>query len=268
MESYAKQQPCLSLSSSAMDLDTDRRTPSPVPSLGHDTINTPIAEMPTPPAFASTFSLPITAAKNLTVGSAGSPDIKNDNDLLPPLLPQTDTCGIERPDVSVMGGTPDFLLLYCFNIERAVNFYSRCFGWKFYGDMNAQQSDDSYMRRWGSSHFDTQPMNFFNSTQSGGSRITGALIQIKSAGDDSAHLEHRRQMAMAFGATPSCHIRVADIEMAESLIEYHYGEVKQMRFGVRQCIMDIGEFVDPEGNLIGLVALHPENATTTMTMDE
>ncbi|RGP68290.1 hypothetical protein FSPOR_5441 [Fusarium sporotrichioides] len=267
MESYTKQRPSLSLSSSVMDLDADRRTPSPVPSLGHDTLHTPIAEMPTPPAFASTFSLPITAAKNMSVATHRSPDFTNDNDLLPPLLPQTETCGIERHDVPVMGGTPDFLLLYCFNIERAVNFYSRCFGWKFHGDMNAQQSDDRYMRRWGSSHFDTQPMNFFNSSQSGDSRITGALIQIRSTGDDGAHLEHRRQMAMAGGATPSCHIRVADIEMAESLIEYHFGEVKQLRFGVRQCIMDIGEFVDPEGNLIGLVSLHPENATTAMSVD-
>ncbi|KAL6914242.1 hypothetical protein FSST1_012002 [Fusarium sambucinum] len=267
MESYTKQRPSLSLSSSAMDLDTDRRTPSPVPSLGHDALHTPIAEMPTPPAFASTFSLPITATKNLSAGAHRSPDSTDDNDLLPPLLPQTETCGIERHDVSVIGGTPDFLLLYCFNIERAVNFYSRCFGWKFHGDMNAQQADDPYMRRWGSSHFDTQPMNFFNSSQSGDSRITGALIQIRSTEDDGAHLEHRRQMAMAGGATPSCHIRVADIETAESLIEYHFGEVKQLRFGVRQCIMDIGEFVDPEGNLIGLVSLHPENATTAMSVD-
>ncbi|SPJ83801.1 uncharacterized protein FTOL_10317 [Fusarium torulosum] len=267
MESYTKQRPSISLSSSVMDLDADRRTPSPVPSLGHDTLSTPIADMPTPPAFASTFSLPINAAKTLSLDAPSSPNITTDNDLFPPSLPQTETCAMDRPDMSIIGGTPDFLLLYCFNIQRAVNFYSRCFGWKFYGDMNAQQSDDPYMRKWGSSHFDVQPMNFFNSSQSDGSRITGALIQARSMGDIHVQLEHKRQMAMANGATPSCHIRVADLGMAESLIEYHYGEVKQLRFGVRQCIMDIGEFVDPEGNLIGLVSLHPENAITTMNVD-
>ncbi|KAM0348377.1 hypothetical protein ACHAPU_004347 [Fusarium lateritium] len=263
MESYTKQRPSLSLSSSMMDLDTDRRTPSPVPSLGHDTLNTPIAEMPTPPAYASTFSLPINAAKVLSLDAPSSPSITTDTDL----LPQTETCAIDRPDVSIIGGTPDFLLLYCFSMPRAVNFYSRCFGWRFYGDMNAQQSDDPYMRQWGSSHFDVQPMNFFNSSQSGESRITGALIEVRSMGDSNAQLEHKRQMAMARGATPSCHIRVADLGMAESLIEDHYGEIKQLRFGVRQCIMDIGEFVDPEGNLIGLVSLHPENAITAMNVD-
>ncbi|KAM0552011.1 hypothetical protein ACHAPJ_008121 [Fusarium lateritium] len=251
-----------------MDLDTDRRTPSPVPSLGHDALNTPTAEMPTPPAYASTFSLPINAAKNLSVAGSGFPNIaKSDNDLLPPALPQTKTCGLDRPDMSVVGGTPDFLLLYCFNMQRAVNFYSRCFGWKFYGDMNAQQPDDPYMRQWGSSHFDVQPMNFFDSNQGGRSRITGALIQARSTADSCAQLAYKREMAMTSGATPTCHIRVADLGMAEELIEFHEGEIKHLRFGVRQCIMDIGEFVDPEGNLIGLVSLHPENATTAMNVD-
>ncbi|KAF5984050.1 hypothetical protein FCOIX_2855 [Fusarium coicis] len=264
MESYTKPRPSLTLSSSAMDLDTDRRTPSPVPSLGYDALNTPTAEMLTPPAFASTFSLPINAAKNISLGTNASPRIANDNDLLPCSLPQTETCGSERPDMSCMGGTPDFLLLYCFDLDRAVNFYSRCFGWKFFGDVNAQQSDDPYMRRWGSSHFDVQPMNFFNSSQSGGSRITGALMQVRDTGDSRAQLEYKRQIAMARGVTPACHIRVADLSIAETLIENNYGEIKQLRYGVRQCIMDIGEFVDPEGNLIGLVSLHPENATTAM----
>ncbi|KAF4965301.1 hypothetical protein FSARC_6883 [Fusarium sarcochroum] len=251
-----------------MDIDTDRRTPSPVPSLGHDALHTPTAEMPTPPAYTSTFSLPINAAKNLSVEAPGFSNITNaDNDLLPPSLPHTKTCGLDRPDMSVISGTPDFLLLYCFNIHRAVNFYSRCFGWKFYGDMNAQQSDDPYMRQWGSSHFDVQPMNFFDSNQGGRSRITGALIQVRSTPDSCAQLAYKRQIAMTSGTTPTCHIRVADLGMAEELIEVHEGEIKHLRFGVRRGIMDIGEFVDPEGNLIGLVSLHPENATTAMNVD-
>ncbi|KAF4456572.1 hypothetical protein F53441_1316 [Fusarium austroafricanum] len=250
-----------------MDLDSDRRTPSPVPSLGHDTLSTPTAEMPTPPVFASTFSLPINAAKNMSLQTSDSPKIANDNDLLPSSLPQIETCGVDRPDMSIIGGTPDFLLLYCFDMQRAVNFYSRCFGWRFFGDVNAQQSDDPYMRQWGSSLFDVQPMNFFNSSQSGGSRITGALIQVRSQGNHRAQLEYKRQMAMASGATPSCHIRVADLGTAEGLIEYNFGEIKQLRYGVRQCIMDIGEFIDPEGNLIGLVSLHPENVSTAMKVD-
>ncbi|KAF5022443.1 hypothetical protein F66182_5528 [Fusarium sp. NRRL 66182] len=240
-----------------MDLDTGRRTPSPVPSLGHDFLNTPITEMPTPPVFASTFSLPITTM-NLSIEAPNFPSgSKLEGKHLPPSLPQTETC-IDRLDMSINGGTPDFILLYCFNIERAVKFYTRCFGWKFHGDMNSQQSADLHLRQWGSSRFDAQPMSFFTNRHDE-SRIAGALIQIRDTEDSSAQLERKKKLAMASNATPTSHIRVPDFGLAEGLIEDNSGKIKYLRFGVRQCAMDIGEFVDTEGNLIGLVSMHPEH---------
>ncbi|KAF4993018.1 hypothetical protein FDECE_13540 [Fusarium decemcellulare] len=281
-----------------MDVDTTRRTPSPVPSLGHDSLSTPTVEMTTPPSFPSHLASP-TALKHNEASQRFSivdqPDMMTfTNGWDSPSLSHNRICGldsfhgfkssqdsqqselvdfdaepqylptppIQKPRLPAMGGTPDFLLLYCFDIERAAEFYSRCFGWKFLGDVNAGESDDPSKRRWGSSFFDVQPMNFFNSSENQGQLgITGALVQMKAAGNMEARLEQKRLMAMAGAATPTCHIRVPDLGAAEELIEENLGEIKHLRYGIRQCIMDVGEFIDPEGNLVGLVSLHPENAS-------
>ncbi|KAF4979578.1 hypothetical protein FZEAL_4248 [Fusarium zealandicum] len=297
------QVPALSLLSSAMDIDVTRRTPSPVPSLGHDSLNTPTTEMTAPPSFSYKLALPTTVKGNEdrvdvldssrdltppsepsgTIGSnwlqtfggverlhsAGAIKQGQHMPAAPIQRPQSSvasgtlpTTPLQTPQLSFPRGTPDFLLIYCFDIERAADFYCRCFGWKFYGDMNARECDDPNKRQWGSSFFDEQPMNFFNSSANRNQFVmNGALIQMRITGDVEDRLEQKRQLAMAGAATPTCHIRVPDLGMAEDLIERNRGEVKHLRYGVRRCIMDIGEFIDSEGNLVGLISLHPENAT-------
>ncbi|UPK89494.1 hypothetical protein LCI18_000429 [Fusarium solani-melongenae] len=292
MDSFTNQPSPPSLSSSAMDVDASRRTPSPVPSLGHDSLSTPTAEMTTPPTFSSAFAIVKGSEPAGRLSIMEQPDMRNPvNGWASPSFPREPFCGIDshdsyygfdesreltdldtepqylptppsqKPRLPVIGGTPDFLILYCFNIQRAADFYSRCFGWKFYGDMNAREIDDPSKRQWGSSFFDVQPMNFFNSSEDKGHlKITGALVQMRTTSDSQARLEHKRQMARFGAATPTCHLRVPDLGAAEELIEQNFGEVKHLRYGIRQFIMDVGEFIDTEGNLVGLISLHPENA--------
>ncbi|EEU46259.1 uncharacterized protein NECHADRAFT_92458 [Fusarium vanettenii 77-13-4] len=257
MDSFVNHPSSLSLSPSAMDVDASRRTPSPVPSLGHDSLSTPTTEMTTPPIFSSAFAVVKGSEPAGRLSIMEQPDMRNPvNGWASPSFPKD-----QKPRLPVIGGTPDFLILYCFNIRRAADFYSRCFGWKFYGDMNAREIDDPSKRQWGSSFFDVQPMNFFNSSEDKGQlKITGALVQMRTTPDSQARLEHKRQMARFGAATPTCHLRVPDLGDAEELIEQNFGEVKHLRYGIRQFIMDVGEFIDTEGNLVGLISLHPENA--------
>ncbi|KAM5352068.1 hypothetical protein ACJ41O_004791 [Fusarium nematophilum] len=295
-----------------MDFEVTWRTPSPIPSLSHDSPNTPAGEQVTTPSFSSNLAQPSLikgseearilsildqadamslapglaspassqnrvcgiSELNLPAGLSGSRGLDGFNAIPRGMraIPDSTSSAAEphrlppitdrKPHFPPVAGTPDFLLIYCFDVERAAGFYSRCFDWKFYGDVNAREFDDLSKRQWGTSLFDEQPMNFFNSSdeQDGQLNITGALIKI-STWDVRARFEQKRKLARSCDATPICHIRVPDLGDVEDLIEVNGGEIKHLRYGIRQCIMDVGEFIDPEGNLVGLISLHPENAT-------
>lgn len=153
-------------------------------------------------------------------------------------------------------GPSEFIMISCFNIQRAQRFYSRCFGWTFLGDVNRPDSSDEAMMRHGSSPYDAQPMNFFTSDASTTSRnVTGALFRR----NDPPPTQHEAQARALQGrAIAAAYFRVPDIGDTADRIEANLGVVRSLRFGIRG-MMDIGEFMDPEGNLFGLVSYHPEN---------
>ncbi|KAK7428707.1 hypothetical protein QQZ08_004801 [Neonectria magnoliae] len=159
------------------------------------------------------------------------------------------TC--RKPDAQPSG----FIMISCFDMQRAQAFYARCFGWTFLGDLNSFDPSDENLMQYGSSPFDLQAMNFFTSSDPSveNHNVTGALIQ-----RDDPQIKRCEVQARAWGETPTCHLRVPDIGDVADRIEANFGWVKSLRFGIRQGIMDYGEFMDPEGNLFGLVAYHPE----------
>ncbi|KAH7157183.1 hypothetical protein EDB81DRAFT_415460 [Dactylonectria macrodidyma] len=161
---------------------------------------------------------------------------------------------VKLPD---MGPPSEFIMISCFNIRRAEAFYSRCFGWTFLGDINRPDSSDDAMRRHGSSPFDARAMSFFTRDSSNNSHnIAGALLQRSHV--SATWIEVQAEAMQARGGGTVCHLRVPDIGDAADRIEANLGVVKSLRFGIRG-MMDIGEFMDPEGNLFGLVAYHPGN---------
>lgn len=175
--------------------------------------------------------------------------------------------GVRSPFSQPRGALPDFILIDCFDIDRARHFYARCFDWVFLGDLNRRnQQDDAAKRRFGCSPWEATEMNFFASDPTRPTRVSGALIQMqhKYSSEQVSHsIQLRRQQAMSFATSPMLHLRVPDMGVAEDRVEACGGEVKTLRFGIRSCMLDVGEFVDTEGNLMGLMAFHPELAMMT-----
>lgn len=150
------------------------------------------------------------------------------------------------------GSHTDFLFVPCFDLDRARNFYNQTFGWHFLGDVNRPDLTEENLRRYGSSPFDVHAMDFFTSGPDD-SRIMGALM-----GRCGTSMSIEEIVAHALKSPATSHLTVPDIEDAADRIEENEGIVKSLRFGVRGRMMDIGEFVDPEGNLFGLITHHSE----------
>ncbi|KAH7154865.1 hypothetical protein B0J13DRAFT_211666 [Dactylonectria estremocensis] len=249
----------------------DTRTPSPVPGLLHGPSPThsefgqrtplPIPSDSVHPemfdseaefdgGFAELHHQSINAMDVMPVTMSWLPDGKQAHEVTASALNRQAVAKL--PDM----GSSEFIMISCFNIQRAELFYSRCFGWTFLGDINKPDSSDEAMRRHGSSPYDAQSMSFFTRDSSNDSHnIAGALLQRNNA---SASWIEVQAQAMQVRAGAACHLRVPDIGDAADRIEANLGVVKSLRFGIRG-MMDIGEFMDPEGNLFGLVAYHPQN---------
>ncbi|KAF7542817.1 hypothetical protein G7Z17_g11251 [Cylindrodendrum hubeiense] len=255
---------------SVRPLAIDTRTPSPTPGLMHGSSPTNSeSEQRTPSPISPDLVRPEVAESEAGFygWSAGlhRPSVKEADVIPVPMRwspvetqPREVTAGAldqqASPRVPDMGPS-EFIMISCFNIHRAQWFYSRCFGWTFLGDVNKPESSDEAMRRHGSSPYDVQSMNFFTCNPSTNSHsITGALLQR----NDPPATQHDEQARVLRGRVAAvCHFRVPDIGDAADRIEDNLGVVRSLRFGIRG-MMDIGEFMDPEGNVFGLVAYHPE----------
>ncbi|KPM35754.1 hypothetical protein AK830_g10818 [Neonectria ditissima] len=257
------------ITSATMSPAVDFRTPSPTPSLmdGSSPTNSQPEQRTPSPVTPDQVRLGVITSKGFEDLRMALPRPSKETDATPisthlstvETQPETTICTMDehasyrncrRPDAQ----PSDFIMISCFDIQRAQTFYSRCFGWTFLGDLNRFDPTDENMMQHGSSPFDLQAMNFFTSDTSAQSHdVTGALIQREEPPHKRCEVQGR-----AWKEPPTCHFRVTDIGAAADRIEANFGWVKNLRFGIRQGIMDYGEFMDPEGNLFGLVAFHPE----------
>ncbi|KAH8706790.1 hypothetical protein BGZ61DRAFT_227247 [Ilyonectria robusta] len=249
----------------------DERTPSPAPSLIHGSspTNSELEQRTPSPILSGLVRPELKGSETELYGWSAPlhrPSVKQ-SDVLPvptswspvesrPNEVATNACD-QRASVRVSNtGPSEFIMISCFNIQRAQWFYSQCFEWTFLGDINRPDSSDEALMRHGSSPYDALPMNFFTSDASTNSHnVTGALLQRNDPPPTQHEAQARALQGRAIAAT---YFRVPDIGDTADRIEANLGVVRSLRFGIRG-MMDIGEFMDPEGNLFGLVSYHPEN---------